>query len=342
MNTYNTDIPLSALYESGETQPKTVLQNIPEYEPTTWVDETEPDIDAEHLNHIEQGIKGVTDFSNATAESVNQLQDRVDAMEGGGEVPEGILTTKDLVNDLDVEVTPGGKAIDAALLPQIKQAIESGGGASPSGGYVYVEPDESEEDPGTAPEPTLDADALGGHPSSYYAPQNQIADAFSEDVDYGIGDYCINFNTLYKFTDAKSAGPWDETKVVSCTIGEELSSLSGSITPIFIDQVVETQATLSDTGLRFTIPSNSIYCVFVTARYNAYPPRVISIKGIKDNVEDPDMLSSQNANDSGRISTSIGGYASTEMSFRVDAKYESAGRNRIQISGFYMKARVDS
>jgi len=167
---YSEDVPLSAIYESKETPS---VEPIPEYVPTQWVDDLEPDIDADHLNHIEDGIKRATD-------GVNNL-------------------------------------------------IENGGGSfTPSDGYVFVEQEESEEDIPPVPEPMLDADALGGMPVTFFAPQNQIGDAFSEGRDYAAGDYCIRLNTLHKFT----AGPWDASKVVACTVMEEVGELNGNFVDI--------------------------------------------------------------------------------------------------------------
>lgn len=56
--------------------------------------------------------------------------------------------------------------------------------------------------------------------------QSDISDEFSQSKAYVAGDYCIYLNRLYKFTEAKPAGAWDGTKVVPCTIGQELSSLN--------------------------------------------------------------------------------------------------------------------
>ena len=53
------------------------LTKIESYIPTTWVDYTEPDIDAEHLNHAEQAIMRVTVALNAAADVINALVDRV-------------------------------------------------------------------------------------------------------------------------------------------------------------------------------------------------------------------------------------------------------------------------
>lgn len=49
------------------------IEAIAEYVPTVWVDNSEPDIDAEKLNHIEEGIKSATEAVNSAIGSIAQL-----------------------------------------------------------------------------------------------------------------------------------------------------------------------------------------------------------------------------------------------------------------------------
>lgn len=58
-----------------------------------------------------------------------------------------------------------------------------------------------------------------------------ISEQFDATVDYTVGQYCINNNTLYKFTSDKSKGPWDETKVVATRTDLEISALNANIPP---------------------------------------------------------------------------------------------------------------
>ena len=55
-----------------------------------------------------------------------------------------------------------------------------------------------------------------------------ISEQFDATVDYTVGQYCINNNTLYKFTSDKSKGPWDETKVVATRTDLEISALNAN------------------------------------------------------------------------------------------------------------------
>ncbi len=98
-------------------------------------------------------------------------------------------------------------------------------------GYLFVNPDE-EVDPPTAEDiPYLNADKLGGQPPSFYSKSDNVSDKFSEEKTYKVGDYCIypEDSTLYKFTDGKEPGAWDETKVEATTVAGELSVLNSSV-----------------------------------------------------------------------------------------------------------------
>lgn len=53
-------------------------------------------------------------------------------------------------------------------------------------------------------------------------------DVFSTAAAYEAGEYCIYNNTLYKFTEAKSAGAWDDSKASATDIASELSALNSS------------------------------------------------------------------------------------------------------------------
>lgn len=52
-----------------------------------------------------------------------------------------------------------------------------------------------------------------------------VADAFDEEKDYPVGDYCIKDNVLYKFPNGKEPGPWDDSAAVATTCAEEFKSL---------------------------------------------------------------------------------------------------------------------
>ena len=53
------------------------LAKIEVYVPTEYVDNSEPDIDAEHLNHAEQGIMRVTNLLNAAVDVIQGQESRL-------------------------------------------------------------------------------------------------------------------------------------------------------------------------------------------------------------------------------------------------------------------------
>lgn len=53
------------------------LSTIESYAPTVYIDNNEPDINAEHLNHHEQGIKRVTDALNLAIGVINSQQQAI-------------------------------------------------------------------------------------------------------------------------------------------------------------------------------------------------------------------------------------------------------------------------
>ena len=69
-------------------------------------------------------------------------------------------------------------------------------------------------------------------------------DVFSTAAAYEAGEYCIYNNTLYKFTEAKSAGAWDDSKASATDIASELSALN-SRTPYGYRVTVELQANVT-------------------------------------------------------------------------------------------------
>lgn len=57
----------------------------------------------------------------------------------------------------------------------------------------------------------------------------RTGDKFNETETYAVGNLCIKDDLLYKFTAAKEAGAWDETKVKATTIEAEFEQLNGDI-----------------------------------------------------------------------------------------------------------------
>lgn len=64
------------------------LTKIETYVPTVWVDNTEPDIDAEHLNHAEQAIMKVTALMNGAVDVIQDLQSQVTTLNNNYQLAE--------------------------------------------------------------------------------------------------------------------------------------------------------------------------------------------------------------------------------------------------------------
>ena len=88
-----------------------------------------------------------------------------------------------------------------------------------------------------------------------------ISEQFDATVDYTVGQYCINNNTLYKFTSDKSKGPWDETKVVATRTDLEISALNAKKAEIYrhthtVNAVANTPTAIPGTeGYQNVIPT---------------------------------------------------------------------------------------
>lgn len=70
MSNENVSLPVAEALASA-------LAKIEAYVPTKYVDNSEPDIDAEHLNHAEQGIMRVTNLLNAAVDVIQGQESRL-------------------------------------------------------------------------------------------------------------------------------------------------------------------------------------------------------------------------------------------------------------------------
>lgn len=87
------------------------LEKIEAYVPTEYVDNSEPDIDAEHLNHAEQGIMRVTNLLNAAVDVIQGQESRLSDAEtkvGTAALTGGMTDLSSGVNSLYSDLTPSG------------------------------------------------------------------------------------------------------------------------------------------------------------------------------------------------------------------------------------------
>ena len=80
-------------------------------------------------------------------------------------------------------------------------------------------------------------------------------DVFSTAAAYEAGEYCIYNNTLYKFTEAKSAGAWDDSKASATDIASELSALNSSM----VVQTPGNSIVIETMSIGLGISNNRIY-----------------------------------------------------------------------------------
>lgn len=100
MSEENVSLPVAQALASA-------LAKIEAYVPTEYVDNSEPDLDAEHLNHAEQGIMRVTNLLNAAVDVIQGQESRlVDA--------ENKIGTAELTGDM-TDLSSGLNALKSDL-----------------------------------------------------------------------------------------------------------------------------------------------------------------------------------------------------------------------------------
>ena len=85
------------------------LAKIEAYVPTEYVDNSEPDLDAEHLNHAEQGIMRVTNLLNAAVDVIQGQESRLADAEnkiGTAALTGGMTDLSSGLNTLNSNLTP--------------------------------------------------------------------------------------------------------------------------------------------------------------------------------------------------------------------------------------------
>lgn len=104
MSEENVSLPVAQALASA-------LAKIEAYVPTEYVDNSEPDLDAEHLNHAEQGIMRVTNLLNAAVDVIQGQESRlVDA--------ENKIGTAELTGDM-TDLSSGLNALNSDFFNRI-------------------------------------------------------------------------------------------------------------------------------------------------------------------------------------------------------------------------------
>ena len=102
MSEENVSLPVAQALASA-------LEKIEAYVPTEYVDNSEPDIDAEHLNHAEQGIMRVTNLLNAAVDVIQGQESRLADAEtkiGTAALTGGMTDLSSGLNTLNSNLTP--------------------------------------------------------------------------------------------------------------------------------------------------------------------------------------------------------------------------------------------
>ena len=97
------------------------LAKIEVYTPTTWVDNSSPDIDAEHLNKPEQAIKRVTDALNSAVDVIKDLQSQITKNSGAISDVNNNLSKK--LNGRNVNWFPNGKSLATTVAESAEVSI---------------------------------------------------------------------------------------------------------------------------------------------------------------------------------------------------------------------------
>ncbi len=104
------------------------LEKIEAYVPTEYVDNSEPDIDAEHLNHAEQGIMRVTNLLNAAVDVIQGQESRLSDAEtkvGTAALTGGMTDLSSGVNSLYSNLADTAKLSVGNVFTEPKQQIIS-------------------------------------------------------------------------------------------------------------------------------------------------------------------------------------------------------------------------
>lgn len=126
MSEENVSLPVAQALASA-------LAKIEAYVPTEYVDNSEPDLDAEHLNHAEQGIMRVTNLLNAAVDVIQGQESRLADAEtkiGTDALTGGMTDLSSGFNKLDSDFFNRIDATKISLLTQpsgttIRQKIEN-------------------------------------------------------------------------------------------------------------------------------------------------------------------------------------------------------------------------
>ena len=186
------------------------------YTKTQWVNNQAPALDADHLNHIEQGIKDAHDGLDEKADATD-IPTKVSDLDNDAGYTSNTGTITGITMNGASKGTSGN--VDLGTVLTEHQDITGKQDTLVSGTNIKTINGSSLLGPGNI---VIEGGGGGG--------SENIAAEYSAASTYAVGDYCIYDGQLYRCTTAiTTAEAWTAAHWTMATVGGELTDLKGDI-----------------------------------------------------------------------------------------------------------------
>ena len=186
------------------------------YTKTQWVNNQAPALDADHLNHIEQGIKDAHDGLDGKADAAD-IPTKVSDLQNDAGYTSNQGTLTGITMNGSSKGTSGN--VDLGTVLTQHQDISGKQDTLVSGTNIKTINGSSLLGPGNI---VIEGGGGGG--------SENIAAEYSASATYAVGDYCIYDGQLYRCTTAiATAEAWTAAHWTMATVGGELTDLKGDI-----------------------------------------------------------------------------------------------------------------
>ena len=186
------------------------------YTKTQWVNNQAPALDADHLNHIEQGIKDAHDGLDEKADAAD-IPTKVSDLDNDA----GYTSNQGTITGITMNGVSKGTSgnVDLGTVLTEHQDITGKQDTLVSGTNIKTINGSSLLGPGNI---VIEGGGGGG--------SENIAAEYSTSATYAVGDYCIYDGQLYRCTTAiTTAEAWTAAHWTMATVGGELTDLKGDI-----------------------------------------------------------------------------------------------------------------
>lgn len=186
------------------------------YTKTQWVNNQTPALDAEHLNHIEQGIKDAHDGLDGKADAAD-IPTKVSDLTND----EGYTSNTGTITGITMNGASKGTSgnVDLGTVLTQHQDISGKQDTLVSGTNIKTINGSTLLGPGNI---VIEGGGGGG--------TENIAAEYSTSSTYAVGDYCLYDGDLYRCTTAiTTAEAWTAAHWTMATVGGELTDLKGDI-----------------------------------------------------------------------------------------------------------------